>query len=365
MLSVEHPQIQRDVLLSPFTTLGLGGSARWYISATTVDDVMYARQWALDHDKPLVVLGGGSNVVVSDSGVDGLVMRINIKGCKTTTNKNQLELEVSAGEDWDPIVEQVVQTGFGGLECLSGIPGSVGGTPIQNVGAYGQEVSDSIQRVRAIDSTENRVVEIEKQDCGFGYRSSRFRTIDVGRFILTHVIFRLRTKKAKAVYPDVVKWLNDKGVQDPSVADVRHAVLAIRRTKGMVLDSSDSDTRSIGSFFVNPVIDNEMYSRMTRNFEGFLPGFKLSKEEVKIPAAWLIEQAGFLKGHRNGEVGLSTKHPLAIVNRGKATAREIIDLAVLIKRRVADRFGIFLKPEARFVGFETDDAIKFLYKEND
>ena len=270
-------------------------------------------------------------------------------------------MKVGAGEPWDETVADCVERGLAGLECLSGIPGSVGGAPIQNVGAYGQEVADTIHEVVAFDRSADRLVSLPGAACGFDYRTSRFKREDAGRFIVCAVTLRLRPGKGTATYPDVIGHLEGAGIASPSVGDVRNAVLAIRRRKGMVIDASDPDTRSVGSFFMNPIVPADTHARIAASESaGRVPGFVLASGDVKIPAAWLIERSGFSKGYAHGRVGLSSKHPLALVNRGGATSRDVLDLALLIKRGVAEQFGIWLRPEPTFVGFDGDADVEYL-----
>jgi len=351
---------QADVLLAPMTTLGVGGNARWFMRATTVEDVAAAHTWCEDSGAPLFVLGGGSNVVVADRGVDGLVLQVAIGGVDFHPRGGRTVLRIGAGEPWDDVVAASVSRGLAGLECLSGIPGSAGGTPVQNVGAYGQEVSQTIADVTVLDRRSGGITVLSRAECGFAYRMSRFKREDAGRFIVCDVLFELSPGPPTVTYPDVVSHLERSGVVAPALADVRDAVLSIRRRKGMVIDSSDSDTRSVGSFFMNPVVDADRHARLASAATGPVPGFVLGGGKVKIPAAWLIEQSGFARGYQSGAVGVSSKHPLAIVNRGAATARDVLALAARIKRQVADRFGIWLRPEPAFIGFEDDADVTYL-----
>ena len=353
---------QADVPIAPMTTLGVGGSARWFVRATTVEEVAAAHKWCGDAGLPLYVLGGGSNVVVADRGVDGLVLQMAIRGVDVYPSEGMTALRIGAGEPWDDVVATVVSRGLAGLECLSGIPGSAGGTPVQNVGAYGQEVAPTIAEVTVVDRASGEVAVLSRADCGFAYRMSRFKSDAAGRFVVCEVLFELSPGPPTVTYPDVVTHLEQRGIVSPDLADVRRAVLSIRRRKGMVIDPSDPDTRSVGSFFVNPAIDADRHARLS-TAERPAPGFALPGGQVKIPAAWLIEQSGgFARGDQAGPVGLSSKHPLAIVTRPGATAREVLALAVRIKRQVADRFGIWLRPEPAFVGFEGDADVAFLEK---
>jgi len=342
-----------NVSLAPFTTLGVGGPARWFARAASVEDLVAASRW---RDAPLFVLGGGSNLVVSDEGFDGVVVLIAIQGIVTTAAGPDTRVSAGAGESWDGFVSFAVKHGLAGIECLSGIPGTVGGTPIQNVGAYGQEVASIIEWVDAVDRETGAAVRLSGADCAFGYRTSRFKRDDAGRFMICNVTFRLQPGAAATMtYPDLAAYFSGQESVSPDVRAVREAVLAIRRRKGMVVDAGDPDTRSVGSFFMNPVVDRSVFEQIAA-----APGYPMQNDTVKIPAAWLIEHSGFGRGYVDGAVGLSTKHPLAIVNRGGATARDVVRLACRIKRTVLDRFGIGLRPEPVFVGFIDDADIEFL-----
>jgi UDP-N-acetylmuramate dehydrogenase len=340
------------VPLAPLSTLGVGGDAAWFARAGTAGDVAAAHRWCADRKTPLFVLGGGSNLVIADGGIDGLVVQMALRGVEFVNDGHDTIVHAGAGEAWDDVVAATVARGLAGFECLSGIPGSVGGTPIQNVGAYGQDVSNTLQEVTVFDRHTGQTLGMSAADCRFGYRMSRFKSDDAGRFVVCDVTFRLRPGPPTVTYPDVIAHLEKAGAGSPDVAAVRDAVLAIRRRKGMVLDASDPDTRSVGSFFMNPVVRAGDHARLASSSGGPAPGFVLPGGDVKVPAAWLIERAGFARGHASGAVGLSSKHPLAIINRGGATARDVLDFAGRIKRQVADRFGILLRPEPVFAGFE-------------
>jgi UDP-N-acetylmuramate dehydrogenase len=344
---------QEHVALAPLTTLGIGGRARWFARATNVEHVVAASGW---RGAPLFVLGGGSNLVVSDEGFDGLVLQIALTGITATLRGEEMIVSAGAGESWDGLVEFAVARDLAGIECLSGIPGTVGGTPIQNVGAYGQEVATVIEWVHAFDRETQGTVRLSRSECRFGYRTSRFKQQDAGRFIVCDVAYRLRPGASPTVtYPDIVDCLAKQAIGSPDVRAVREAVLNVRRRKGMVIDAADPDTRSVGSFFMNPVIDRAAFERIAP-----APHYLMENDTVKIPAAWLIEQSGYARGHVDGRVGLSTKHPLAIINRGGATARDVIRLARSIKRAVIDRFGVALRPEPVFVGFADDSDVAYL-----
>lgn len=352
-----------DVALAPRSTIGIGGAARWFTRATSVDDVAAAHVWAGDRGVDLFVLGGGSNLIIADRGFDGLVAQIDIQGVELRSDDGDTLVRVGAGQPWDPFVAAAVERGLAGLECLSGIPGSVGGTPVQNVGAYGQEVGDTIERVGVFDRQTQALLTLTNADCRFAYRMSRFKREDPDRFVVCDVTFRLRPGRPTTTYPDVIRHLARHDIATPTIADARSAVLAIRRGKGMVIDPADPDTRSVGSFFMNPVVPGDVHARLAASSpDGHAPGFTLPGAKVKIPAAWLIERAGFARGYAAGRAALSTKHPLAIVNRGGASAREVLDLAIRIKRQVLDRFGIALRPEPVFVGFGDDPDVRYLIR---
>lgn len=350
-----------NVPLAALGTLGVGGAARWFVRAEHSDDVAAARQWCEEQHIRWFVLGGGSNVVVADRGFEGLVVQIGITSTTAAHDGEELLLTAGAGESWDGFVEMVVDRGLAGLECLSGIPGTVGGTPIQNVGAYGQEVSSTIERVTVYDCKDHTVSSLRATECGFSYRMSRFKGADEGRFVVCDVTFRVRPGPGTATYADVATYLKrSHSVSNPTVALVRDAVLNIRRSKGMVVDARDPDSRSVGSFFMNPVVSEAERERIASLAGEPPPGFATSDGRVKIPAAWLIERSGFTKGYADGAVGISTKHPLALVNRGGASAADVVRLARAVKQGVGDRFGVWLRPEPIFVGFEADPDVAFL-----
>jgi UDP-N-acetylmuramate dehydrogenase len=353
---------QVDVPLSPLTTLGVGGRARWFVRAETVSQAAAAIRWSGDQGVPLFVLGGGSNLVVADHGFDGLVLKVAFAGLDFQDLRGHTLIRVGAGEPWDKVVAAAVARGLAGLECLSGIPGTTGGTPIQNVGAYGQDVSRTITSVTVLERATGTTTTFSGAECLFGYRSSRFKESDAGRYVVCDVTFSLAMTPPTVTYPDVINEFERDGIRSPTVADTRDAVLKIRRRKGMVIDAADPDTRSVGSFFMNPVVAASHRARLMAAAGGDVPAYELPGGQLKIPAAWLIEQSGFARGSHWGGAGISTKHPLAIVNRGGATARDVLALAVRIKRQVADRFGIRLRPEPAFVGFGDHPDVAFLHE---
>lgn len=339
--------IESNVPLAPMTTLGIGGPARYFVRATTVDDLHEALRWSRERGEPLLLLGGGSNVVIADRGFSGLVVHIDLCGITLRSEDDYATVHVAAGEVWDDFVSMAAGHGWAGIECLSGIPGSAGATPIQNVGAYGQEVSETIAAVEALDRTTGVARTFTPAECRFAYRSSLFKTMERDRWIITGVTFRLRRGGAgSARYPELRKYLEERGESADDLRNVRNAVIAIRRRKGMVLDPADPDTRSDGSFFTNPIVPAAELPLVD------MPRFPAGEGLVKLSAAWLIEHAGFARGTIRGNVGLSSKHTLAIINRGGGTAAEVIAFAAEIQQRVRERFGVDIQPEPAFIGFE-------------
>jgi len=346
-----------NVPLAPMTTLGIGGPARFFADVMTTDALIAGAAWARRLQLPLFVLGGGSNVVVADAGFPGLALRVSITGLEIRFDDQAVVITAGAGEEWDSLVARCVANDWSGFECLSGIPGRVGATPIQNVGAYGQETSETFELVEAFDLASERLVTLSAAECEFGYRTSRFKTRDRDRFVITRVAYRvLAGGKPSIRYADLQRYLAERGLERPALAQVREAVLEIRRSKAMVIDSADPDSRSVGSFFVNPTVELEQFEQLKRRIQSQgergsnIVAFPLSGGRVKLSAAWLIEQAGFKRGYVHGRVGISTKHALAIINRGGGTAREIVELKELIQSRVFDLFGIDLTPEPVLIG---------------
>lgn len=357
--------IQENVALAPMTTLQVGGAARYFAELKREDDVRRAAEFAKTRELPLFVLGGGSNLVVADSGWPGLVLKIAIGGITSPTTidapGNAVLFSVGAGVNWDDFVAQAVVQNCAGVECLSGIPGSVGGTPIQNVGAYGQEVSDSIESVRVLDLKQDRIVVLPKPACGFRYRASIFNSAERGRYIILRVNYRLKRGGAASLkYADLQKHFAEcfperlEKKTPPSLAEVREAVRAIRRSKGMLIVPGDDHCRSAGSFFKNPVLSQDRLKDLTAraSAKGLeIPSYPALDAQRKIPAAWLVEHSGFPKGYVAGAAGISHKHALALINRGAAKAADIVALKDAIQHGVQEAWGILLEPEPVFVGF--------------
>jgi UDP-N-acetylmuramate dehydrogenase len=344
----------RQPALADLTTLRLGGPAGRLIDAAVEEDVIAVVREADAAGEPLLVMSGGSNLVVADAGFPGTVLRIVTRGVREDGDR----LEVAAGEPWDPFVARCVAAGRAGIECLSGIPGSVGATPIQNVGAYGQEVSDTIVSVRAYERARGRVVEIPAADCGFTYRSSAFKRRP-GRWVVLAVTFALprRAHSEPIRYAELARALGVSEGETAPLADVRGAVIALRRGKGMVIDPADPDSVSAGSFFTNPVLDPDAFAALEERARARLgedvrvPRFPAPDGGVKTSAAWLIERAGFTRGHGDpATVAISAKHTLALTNRGAGTTEQLVALAREIAGGVREAFGVELEPEPVFVG---------------
>jgi UDP-N-acetylmuramate dehydrogenase len=374
--------VREQVLLSGFTTLGLGGPARRFVEAGADQEIIAEVRAADERGEPLLVLGGGSNLVIADDGFAGTVIRVATTGIRRTAGitdggpEADVAVTVAAGEEWDTVVASCVSAEIAGLECLSGIPGRAGAVPIQNVGAYGQEVAETITTVRAYDRARREVVELPAADCGFGYRTSAFKRGMVapavtGRYVVLGVTFRLSPGRLSRPvrYTELAKSLGVAEGGRAPLADVRTAVLALRRGKGMVLDPGDPDSRSAGSFFTNPILDTAQFAALRQAVDRHcgpdvgIPTFPAGPGQVKVPAAWLIGQAGFRKGYEGpasspgagrprpaGTARISSKHTLALVNAGGASTAAVVRLAREIRDRVRDAFGVELAGEPVLVG---------------
>jgi len=357
MKQSQFPLVFREhVPLAPYTTLGIGGPARFFAEAGAETHVMEALEFARARSLPSFILGGGSNIVVSDAGFDGLVIRIALLGIR---RKRSGMVTAAAGEEWDQFVRWCVEHDLAGIECLSGIPGSVGGTPVQNVGAYGQEVGEVIHAVRVLDRGRQKVVELSNEQCGFSYRTSVFNTTRPKGFVVLAVSYGLRPGGApRIVYPDLSRHFAERS-DPPGLIEVRDAVLNVRKSKSMVLRPDDPNSKSVGSFFKNPFVssatalqaEEAARHRGTLKRDEVMPRYPMPDGTVKLSAAWLIEHAGFVKGYSRGCVGLSSRHALALINRGGATAEALLDLMRDIQETVRSRFDVELTPEPVFVGF--------------
>ena len=340
--------------LADLTTLRLGGPAGRFVEASTEDELVAAVREADAASEPVLVLAGGSNLVVADGGFPGTVVHVLTRGVE----RDGKSFTVQAGEPWDPFVAACVEEGLAGIECLSGIPGSTGATPIQNVGAYGQEVAEVITSVRVFDREEHEVVELTPDQCWFSYRSSAFKR-EPGEWVVLTVTFALDAQPHSRPirYRELARALGVELDESAPLADVREAVLSLRRSKGMVIDPDDPDSVSAGSFFTNPILDpahfEELEERVARDLgpDARLPSFPDPDGQVKTSAAWLVEHAGFGRGYgAPGPIMVSTKHSLALVNRGGGTTAQLLALAHEIQQGVRRRFGVELTPEPRFVG---------------
>ena len=348
----DPPTPAENVSLERYCTLGVGGPARYFLELRDETGLLDGLAWARRRGLPFRVLGGGSNLVVADEGVAALVARIALRGVASREVNGAVELTAAAGEPWDDLVRASVERGWAGLECLSGIPGLVGATPIRNVGAYGQEVSDTVTTVRVLDTEGGEIRTLTAAECGFGYRDSRFRSVEPERWVVLSVTYRLRPGGAPTVrYADVERHLAARRIAAPTLADVRETVLAIRRSKSMVLDPRDPNRRSCGSFFTNPIVSAADCARVeTLARDPAMPRWVQPDGRVKLSAAWLIERTGFSRGDADGAVGLSTRHTLAVVAHEGARARDVVAFAAKLQTRVLERFGVRLTPEPVFWG---------------
>jgi len=350
-------QLQENIPLAPLTTLGIGGLARFYVEATSRAEVEEALGWARAGDIPVFILGGGSNVLIADTGWPGLVLKIAIRGVAqhaASDSEGRSIFAVGAGESWDRFVSDAVRAQCAGVECLSGIPGSVGATPVQNVGAYGQEVSDTIDSVEVFDRRDQQVRELCNEACGFAYRSSIFNTTERERFIILRVTFALTPGGAPHLeYADLKRHFEGRETR-PDLAETREAVRHIRALKGMLIVPGDPDCRSAGSFFKNPVLSEQEHEELEKRASArglSLSAYPALARSKKVSAAWLVEKSGFSRGYVSGHAGISTRHALALVNRGEASAAEILALKDQIQQRVEEIWGVRLEPEPVMVGF--------------
>ena len=356
--------VAEDVPLAPLTTLELGGPARFFVEVAAEDDLLEAVAFAERRGLPLAVLGGGSNLVVADAGFPGLVVRLTARGIGFRPAGAEVLCEVAAGEPWDAVVAAAIARGLAGLECLSGIPGSAGATPIQNVGAYGQEVSDTVRTVRALDRRTGAVIDLPPAACAFAYRDSAFKR-DPHRHVVLRVTYALRPDAAPTIrYAELARALAGAS---PDLATVRSTVLALRRKKSMVIDPADPNRRSVGSFFTNPIVPAPQAEQLAARAlaEGLVsdpaevPRYPAGSGQTKLAAGWLIERAGFARGLARGPVGISSAHALALVHHGGGRSADLLALAREIRAGVEARFGIRLVPEPVILSARPDDPLSF------
>jgi UDP-N-acetylmuramate dehydrogenase len=346
-----------NIPLAPLTTIKIGGPARYFVEAANAGEVHEAVTFAHSRDLPLFVLGGGSNLVVADAGWPGMVLKIAIQGIDQRSGHDEdgkILFDAGAGESWDKFVSHAVMARCAGIECLSGIPGSVGGTPVQNVGAYGQEVAETIASVQVLDLKDNQVRELCPEACGFSYRTSIFNSTERGRFIVLRVIYALTPGgRPRISYADLMRHFEGRETP-PNLAETREAVRHIRARKGMLITLGDPDCLSAGSFFKNPVLSEEQHEDLKQRAAArglTVPSYPALETRKKVSAAWLVERSGFTKGFGFGRVGISTRHALAIINRGGATAADVLALKEQIQHRVEEIWGVHLEPEPVMVGF--------------
>ena len=348
--------VQENIPLASQTTFRVGGPARFFVEAKSPADVNEAVAYSRKNNLSLFVLGGGSNLLISDSGWPGLVLKIAMTGIERhpgLADKGKILFDVGAGESWDDFVAYAISADCAGIECLSGIPGSVGGTPVQNVGAYGQEVAETIESVGVVDLKDGQIRELCLEACEFSYRSSIFNTTERGRFVITRVTYALTPGgEPHLEYADLKRHFADRKTA-PSLAETREAICSIRARKGMLIVEGDPDCRSAGSFFKNPVLSEAQHKELQKRAESMhvtIPSYPALYQKKKVSAAWLVEHSGFSRGYSLGQAGISTKHSLAIVNRGGATAAEILALKNEIQQKVEEIWDVMLEPEPVFVG---------------
>jgi UDP-N-acetylmuramate dehydrogenase len=346
-----------NIPLAPLTTFKIGGPAKYFVEAKNTGEVQEAVAFSRSRDQPLFVLGGGSNLLVADAGWPGLVLKVSVQGIDQRSGHDEdgrTLFDAGAGESWDRFVSHAVIARCAGVECLSGIPGSVGGTPVQNVGAYGQEVSETIASVQVLDLKDGQVRELCPEACGFSYRASIFNTTEHGRFIVLRVTYALTPGgNPRIAYADLKRHFEGRETP-PDLAETREAIRHIRALKGMLIAPGDPDCQSAGSFFKNPMLSQEQHENLKQRAaaRGFtVPNYPALETRKKVSAAWLVERSGFAKGFGSGRAGISTKHALAIVNRGGATAADVLALKEQIQHRVEEIWGVHLDPEPVMVGF--------------
>jgi UDP-N-acetylmuramate dehydrogenase len=347
--------IKKDVQLAPLTTLGVGGPAEFFAEIKTEDELLEAFDFANKEKLPIFTLGGGSNILVADEGAKGLVMLNKIMGFKSEKSSDHVILKVGAGENWDETVKLTVKNGWYGLECLSGIPGNVGATPVQNIGAYGSSIDKVVKNVQAFDTKSKCWEDFDNNKCEFSYRNSVFKR-NLGRYIITQVTFKLALKyNIDLSYQELEAYFKKRN-NIPTLEEVRKAIIEIRSRKGMVTLPEYEKYQSAGSFFKNPVTSISVFEKVRDVVGDECPNqwFWQIENRVKISAACLIQQAGFTKGYKEGNVGISPKHTLAIINYGDAKASELVSFAKRIQKKVLEKFGVLIEPEVQTIGFENN-----------
>jgi UDP-N-acetylmuramate dehydrogenase len=347
-------RIEENHPLASLTTFNVGGPARYYVSVRSEAAFLEALNFAKSRGIPIFILGGGSNILVSDTGFDGLVIRNRIKGVTSRTEGDTSWVHVGSGEDWQGFVDWCVSEKLQGVECLAGIPGTVGASPVQNIGAYGQEVSETIFEIRALEVDTGKPILFSNEACSFGYRASIFNSTSDGKYFITGVTFRLkRNGKPSIAHRDLANHL--KEACNFTIRHVRDSIIDIRGSKGLLVRKGHERFRSAGSFFKNPVLLVERSREIEKGFQKVgacaYQSWSLGMGEVKISAADLIQSAGFRKGYRKGNVGLSPMHALVIIAYRRATAQEVIEFTEEIQGKVKEKFDILLRPEIRLVGF--------------
>ncbi len=350
--------VKENVPLAHYTSFGVGGPARFFVSVSTQDELSWATRFADEHDIPLLVLVGGSNVLVSDDGFPGLVLRVEMKGYEERFEGGTVVIRVGAGEQWDAFVAYCVNHGWRGIESLSGIPGSVGAAPVQNIGAYGVSVAPFVREVEVFDRRNGMVTVLGSSVCHFGYRDSIFKHPEGSSYIITHVTFQLERSPRASIppYHDLKERFGEQ--TECSLSDLRQAILKIRAAKGMVIMPGYEQLKSAGSFFKNPTVEADDFDRVQSIIRSHPDGscadpwfWSQGDGRVKVSAACLLECAGFPKGFRQGAVGISPRHALALINHGGARASDIAALAATIQKKVRDLFGVSLEREVQYIGF--------------
>src|SRR5208283_1898817 len=354
-MTVSRLTIKENYPLRALTTFKIGGAARYFAEVSHEHDVFEALELAKSLTLDIFTLGSGSNLLISDEGFAGLVIHNRIRGLASRRSGDSVIVTANAGLEWDTFTKFCTEHNLQGVECLSGIPGTVGAAPVQNIGAYGQSAENVVEEVRAIDINTGAPVILDKQECGFGYRKSIFNTTAAGRYIITAVVFRLASSVcAHVAHRDLKRYFSSKGSITP--AQVREAVLEIRNSKGLLVLDGYERLNSAGSFFKNPVVSHDLFKCVDKTVHD-MGGcenwyWPQTSGEVKISAACLIQTAGFIRGYRSGNVGISPWHTLALINYGNATAREVITFARQIQEQVREKFGITLKPEVQYIGIQ-------------